>query len=85
MWYSSEIASDLGQVQYILTDKTGTLTENKMLLKKCFINGYLYGGSCDEDSIFTDNELAIALASEKSAEVKFFKALALCHSCKVTT
>ncbi len=33
----------LGSVSYICTDKTGTLTENRMYLEELFINNHLYG------------------------------------------
>ncbi|QSL66579.1 hypothetical protein MERGE_000961 [Pneumocystis wakefieldiae] len=37
------ISDDLGQIKYIFSDKTGTLTQNIMEFKKCTINGISYG------------------------------------------
>ena len=44
---NTAISEDLGQVEYVLTDKTGTLTENEMLFRKCAIGTHLFGENCD--------------------------------------
>lgn len=36
------ITEDLGQIEYIFSDKTGTLTENKMVFRRCSIVGNEY-------------------------------------------
>uniref|UniRef100_A0AAJ7UDE7 Phospholipid-transporting ATPase n=1 Tax=Petromyzon marinus TaxID=7757 RepID=A0AAJ7UDE7_PETMA len=39
---TSDVNEELGQVEYVLTDKTGTLTENVMNLKKLSLGGVKY-------------------------------------------
>jgi phospholipid-translocating ATPase len=45
---SWNISDDLGQIEYIFSDKTGTLTQNVMEFKKCTINGQSYGRAYTE-------------------------------------
>lgn len=42
------ISDDLGQIEYVFSDKTGTLTQNIMEFQKCSINGIAYGEGVTE-------------------------------------
>jgi P-type E1-E2 ATPase len=43
MCRNSDLIEELGQVEMVFSDKTGTLTQNKMIFKKCQIDGIKFG------------------------------------------
>jgi magnesium-transporting ATPase (P-type) len=71
--FTSTINEELGQVQYVFSDKTGTLTCNEMQFKIALIGNELYGDKSiiDEDSVvessggFKDKELAKLLGNKE--------------------
>lgn len=54
---ATDLIEELGQIQFIFSDKTGTLTQNNMILKKVYVDGLIYGdaGEDDEKAKFTIN------------------------------
>eukprot|EP00960_Hanusia_phi_P043813 756272-Hanusia_phi.AAC.5 len=80
---NSDIAENLGQVGILLSDKTGTMTENLMALKACSINGRIYGEPTTESErrkIQSDPRLLAAIERGEESMVNYMRALALCNT-----
>ncbi|KAH6894066.1 hypothetical protein B0T10DRAFT_399522 [Thelonectria olida] len=63
---SWNISDDVGQIEYIFSDKTGTLTQNVMEFKKATIHGQPYGEAYTEAQAGMQKRLGIDV--EKEAE-----------------
>ncbi|XP_018306223.1 probable phospholipid-transporting ATPase IF [Mycetomoellerius zeteki] len=81
---SSDLNEELGQVEYLFTDKTGTLTENLMVFRRCSVNGNLYmEKDCDGNLHLlppNGNETeAIKMSSWEGDIWHFMISISLCH------
>ncbi|KAI1278906.1 hypothetical protein F5Y07DRAFT_57542 [Xylaria sp. FL0933] len=61
---SWNISDDLGQIEYIFSDKTGTLTQNVMEFKKATINGQPYGEAYTEAQAGMRKRLGVDVVKE---------------------
>ncbi len=67
---SWNLSDDLGQIEYIFSDKTGTLTQNLMVFREFHVGGETYSGDPDSGqstNVSGEKNPAFAQAAEKEA------------------
>lgn len=87
---TSELIEELGQVEFIFSDKTGTLTQNIMEFKKCAIHDKVYGDKKSETAEYNINgdgsaynvlkSRSMEKKNEKIQIVEFFRVMSTCHT-----
>ncbi|KAG5992863.1 hypothetical protein E4U43_003642 [Claviceps pusilla] len=63
---SWNISDDVGQIEYIFSDKTGTLTQNVMEFKKATINGQPYGEAYTEAQAGMQKRMGVDVEKESA-------------------
>ncbi|KAJ2942708.1 hypothetical protein O0L34_g2178 [Tuta absoluta] len=80
---TSDLNEELGQVEVLFSDKTGTLTKNLMVFKTCSVKGVVYE---ERDGRLYDMERLHDPVDIGQTDIKFFfTILALCHSVQISS
>ena len=65
---SWNLSDDLGQIEYVFSDKTGTLTQNAMIFQQCSVGGKVYlGDQLPSENTVVDGKGGSSSASSEDA------------------
>ncbi|CAJ1343323.1 unnamed protein product [Effrenium voratum] len=88
---TADLVEEMGQIDFVFSDKTGTLTANEMRFARCALGRQSFGSFIQDPSggpvpgLLAAKEALKSDASERREEVLwFFTCLAVCHTVQVS-